>query len=92
MREMDLKRGDASAVANVFAVMWAAMVIAPAGANLPFKTPVRRSVISLFRQAGLVRGEQLTRRGKRIVDLAKAEYDRAHPIKAKRRGTWRNAQ
>lgn len=76
MREKDLKPGDAAAMANIFAIFHAALVIAPTGSELLFKGHKRRTVRSVFQEAGLYRGYDLTRRGRRLVQLAYDEFDR----------------
>lgn len=78
MREQDLKPGDAAAVAQCFAIFHAALVIAPNGSQFPPRGQTRNTVAGVFRQAGLYGrgGRTLTRRGKRLYQLAIDEYER----------------
>ena len=77
MKESDLKPGDASAMAECFAIFHAALVIAPTGSEMPFKGHKRRTVASVFRQAGLYKDGRLTRRGRRLQQLAIENYEKS---------------
>lgn len=76
MRERDLKPGDASAMAQAFAIFHAATVITTVGAEMPFRGDRKRTVNAVFKDAGLYRGGRLTARGRRCQQLAIDEFNR----------------
>lgn len=76
MKEKDLKPGDAAAIAHMFAIFHAALVIAPVGIEMPFHGQKKRTVRTSFREAGLYNRNGLSRRGRRLLQLAYDEFER----------------